>query len=36
METNVKEVIRAHWNDRAAIFDSSPNHAIATPEERHE
>jgi ubiquinone/menaquinone biosynthesis C-methylase UbiE len=36
METDVKEVIRAHWNDRAAIFDSSPNHAIATTEERHE
>jgi len=36
MEADVKEVIREHWNGRAAIFDSSPNHAIVTPEERHE
>jgi 2-polyprenyl-3-methyl-5-hydroxy-6-metoxy-1,4-benzoquinol methylase len=36
MEADVKEVIRAHWNGRATIFDSSPNHAIATLEERHE
>jgi ubiquinone/menaquinone biosynthesis C-methylase UbiE len=36
MNVDVKEIIRTHWNGRAAHFDSSPNHAIATREEQSE
>lgn len=32
----VKTIIREHWNSRAAHFDESPNHAIASPAERTE
>jgi ubiquinone/menaquinone biosynthesis C-methylase UbiE len=36
MQSDVKPIIRDHWNGRAALFDSFPHHSIASADERTE